>query len=82
MQEACVLGHPDPNHYMRKRIHLILSHSNQVTAAVAMFNAGIPMETIASHLRWSVESVKHYLWECTTKIGFLTEKAIQGAMMT
>jgi hypothetical protein len=28
MREACVLGHPDPNHYMRKRIYLILSHSN------------------------------------------------------
>jgi DNA-binding CsgD family transcriptional regulator len=67
---------------MRKCIHLILSHSNRVTAAVAMFNAGIPMETIASCLCGSVESVKHYLRECTTKIGFLTEKAIQGAMMT
>jgi hypothetical protein len=42
MQEACVLGHPAPNHYMRKNIHLIQSHSNRVTAAVAMFNAGIP----------------------------------------
>jgi hypothetical protein len=82
MQEACVFGHPDPNHYMRKHIHLIQSHSNRVTAAVAMFNAGVPMETIANRLRWSVESVKHYLRECTTKIGFLTERAIQGAMMT
>jgi hypothetical protein len=82
MQEACVWGHPNPDHYMRKHIHLIQSHSNRVTAAVAMFNAGIPIETIANRLRWSVESVKHYLRECTTKIGFLTERAIQGAMMT
>ncbi len=28
MQEACVLGHPDPGHYMREHIHLIQSHSN------------------------------------------------------
>ena len=54
---------------------VIQSHSNRVTAAVTMFNTGIPMETIANCLRWSVESVKHYLRECTTKIGFLTERA-------
>jgi hypothetical protein len=82
MQEECILGHPDPDHYMRKHIHLIQSHSNQVTAALAMFNAGVPMETIANRLRWSIESLEHYLCECTTKIGFLTERAIQGAMMT
>jgi hypothetical protein len=82
MQEECILGHLDPGHCMRKYIHLIQCHSNRVTAAVAMFNAGVPLETIANRLRWSVESVKHYLCECTTKIGFLTERAIQGAMMT
>jgi hypothetical protein len=82
MQEACVLGHPDPDHYMRKHIHLIQSHSNHMTAAVAMFNAGVLMETIAHPLCWSVESVKHYLRKCTTKIGFLIKRAIQGAMMT
>lgn len=82
MRDACVLGHSDPDHYMRKHIHLIQSHSNRVTAAVAMFNAGIPMETIANRLRWSVESVQHYLRECTTKIGFLSQRLFQGAMMT
>jgi hypothetical protein len=51
MQEACVLGHPNPNHYMHKHIHLIQSHSNCVTAAVVMFNAGVPMETITNRLR-------------------------------
>jgi hypothetical protein len=35
MQEACVLGHLNPGHYMCKHIHLIQSHSNPVTAAVA-----------------------------------------------
>jgi hypothetical protein len=82
MREAWILGHPGPGHYMCKYIHLIQSYSNQVTAAVAMFNANVPMETIANHLRQSIESVKHYLRECTTKIRFLTERAIQGAMMT
>jgi hypothetical protein len=82
MQEACILGHPDPDHYMQKHIHLIQSHSNQVTVAVTMLNAAIPMETIANHLCWSIKSVKHYLRECITQIGFLTERAIKGAMMT
>jgi hypothetical protein len=82
MREACVLGDPNPDHYMRKHIHLIQSHSNLVTAVVAMFNAIVPIETIANRLRWSMESVKRYLHECTTKIGALTEQAIKGAMMT
>jgi hypothetical protein len=67
---------------MRKHIHVIQSHSNRVTEAVAMFNAAVPIRTIANRLRWSVELVKHYLCECNTMIGALNEKAIEGATMT
>jgi hypothetical protein len=35
MQEGCILGHPDPDHYMQKHIHLIQSHSNQVMATAS-----------------------------------------------
>ena len=81
MRDACIHAHPDPDHYMRKHIHLLHSHSNRITAAVALFNADVPIEQIAARLRWSVESVKHYLCECYTKIGALTTKAIEGAMI-
>lgn len=81
MQDACRLAYPDPQHYMRQHIHCIMSHSNRVTAAVALKNAGVPDEDIAFRLRWSLEAVKFYLRDCYKAIGHLTAKAIEGAFL-
>jgi hypothetical protein len=79
MQKACVLAYPNPDHYMRRHIQLIQSHSNRITAAVALFNAGVSIPTIAHRLRWSEESVQFYLRDCFRAIGPLTQKAILGS---
>jgi hypothetical protein len=81
MRWACIEAHPDPDHFMRRNIHLLHSHSNRITAAVALHNADVPMEIIAARLRWSVESVKFYLRDCFRAIGQLTERAINGASL-
>jgi len=81
MQFACKLAYPNPNHYMRLHIHLIQSHSNCITAAVALFHAGIKIPVIAYHLRWHEESVSFYLRDCFKAIGSLTAKAVQGAYL-
>jgi hypothetical protein len=81
MQRACQLAYPDPNHYCRLNINLLMSHSNRVTAAVALYNAGINIPVIAYRLRWSVESVTFYLRDCFMAIGPLTEAAINGAYL-
>lgn len=81
MQKACVLAYPDPSHYMRLHAHLLQSHSNRVTAAVALFNAGVPIPVIAHRLQWNVESVTFYLRDCFRAIGPLTQKAILGASL-
>jgi hypothetical protein len=82
MRAACVAAYPNLKHYMQVHINLIHSHSNCITAAVAMSNASVPMEIIAARLRWSLNSVKFYLRDCFTQISTLTEKALKGAMMT
>jgi len=81
MQQAVRWAYPDPNHYMRLHEHLVMSHSNRVTAAVALFNAGVPIPVIAHRLRWSVDSVTFYLRDCFRAIGPLTQKAVQGAYL-
>jgi hypothetical protein len=82
MQKACRMAYPDPNHYMRKHIALLQSHSNRITAAVALYNAGETEEVIAFRLRWSVETVRFYLRECFKVVGPLTEQAIRGATLS
>ena len=82
MQEACRMAYPDPNHYMRLHIHLLLSHSNRITAAVALYNAGTDIPVIAHRLRWSPETVEFYIRDCFRAVGPLTEKAIEGAYLT
>jgi hypothetical protein len=81
MQTACVLAYPNPDHYLRRHIHLLQSHSNRITAAVALFNANVPIPTIAHRLRWSEESVKFYLRDCFKAVGPLTQKAILGSQL-
>jgi len=79
MQLACRLVYLDPRHYMRLNIHLIMSHSNRVMAAVALHNAGVQEEVIAHCLNWTMESVKFYIRDCFNAVGSLTLKAIKGA---
>ena len=81
MQQVCIKAYPDPNHYLRKHITLIQAHSNRITAAAALKRAGKTDEFIAFRIRWSLESVKHYLRECQMDVGQMTMDAIMGAFM-
>ena len=79
LQDACVIAHPDPEHYLRKHIHCLMSHCCRVTAAVALYNAGVSIEDIAWRLRWSAQSVQEYLRDCMRTIEVLSLKAMAGA---
>ncbi|GKZ00904.1 hypothetical protein MPSEU_001042100 [Mayamaea pseudoterrestris] len=81
MRQAVVGAYPDKRHYLRSNITRIVAHSNRVTAAVALQNAGLSIEEIAFRLRWSPPSVQHYLRESTHEVGRLTMKAIEGAVL-
>lgn len=79
MRTACKAAYPDATHYMRLNINRLVSHSNRVTAAVALRAAGISIDDIAYRLRWKAASVETYLRECYQAIGDITLKAIPGA---
>jgi hypothetical protein len=79
MRTACIAAYPDHTHYMRLHIKRLVSHSNRVTAAVALRAAGLSIEDIAYRLRWKAASVETYLRECYQSIGDVTQKAITGA---
>jgi hypothetical protein len=81
MREACTRAYPDPKHEMRIKIKSIDAHSNRVTAAVALFNAGCSIPEIAHKLRWKVDSVEHYLRECSKYIGDQTQRVLVGAYL-
>ena len=80
LRKTCVLAFPNPSHYHRRHIKCLVAHSTRVTVAVALWNCGVPPETIAFRLRWTQQSVEHYLRDCSKAIGPLTTKAIMGAM--
>ena len=75
-------AHPEPNHYLRKNIRGLTSHSLRVTAAVALYNAGVSIDEIAFRLRWHSEAVKLYLRDHYAHIGDLTKKVIVGAYIS
>ena len=79
LQDACRRAHPDSNHYLRQHIHCLMSHCFRVTAAVALFNAGVSISDIAWRLRWSKKSVEKYLRDCARIINELSFKAMDGA---
>jgi hypothetical protein len=79
MRAACKAAYPDAKHYMRIHINRLVSHSNRVTAAVALRAAGQSIADIAFRLRWKAESVETYLRECYQCVGDLTQKAVAGA---
>jgi len=71
--------YPDERHFFRVNIDRFASHSNRITAAVALSQANMSIDEIAHRLRWKKESVEHYLRETTLDIGVFTAKAILGA---
>lgn len=81
MHDACRDAHPDPNHYLRLHIKLLLPHSTRITAAVMLHNAGVPLDDIKFKLRWFSEAVREYIRECSRTISWLSAQAFQGAFM-
>ena len=57
-----------------------MAHSVHVTAVVALHNAGVPFDVITFRLHWSVDSVIHYVRECSSQqIGQLSETFLIGS---
>jgi hypothetical protein len=81
MQAVCRLAHPDKDSFFYKNAALMVSHSNRVTAAVALQNADLSINAIAFRLRWLPKSVKHYLRDCSHAVGELTLQAVKGALL-
>jgi hypothetical protein len=50
MQAVCRLAHPDKDSFFYKNAALMVSHSNRVTAADALQNAGLSINAIAFRL--------------------------------
>jgi len=80
LKRICVVAYPDPDHYMRKHIDCLVSHSMRVTACVALDAAGMTHEEIAFRLRWSIASVRFYLRDSVADIGRFTKAAVLGAL--
>ena len=79
VREACVRAYPDPNHFLRINITRLVAHSARVTAAMALWAKGWPIPKIAARIRWSEESVRHYLREAHSQIDAMTADAAFGA---
>jgi hypothetical protein len=79
LRQACERAHPDPKHYLRVHIHCLMAHCGRVTAAVALFNAGVPIDVIAFRLRWKSSAVLAYLRDCWRSTGDMTMLALRGA---
>ena len=79
LAEACFLAHPDENHYLRLHSNKLVAHSFRVTAAVALHNAGVPIDVITVRLRWNSDAVKVYLRDSEFLARTLSFKAMHGA---
>lgn len=79
MRNMCIAAYPDPKHYLRLHLHCFASHSNRVTAAVALSQTNMSIDDIAQRLRWKPESVAYYLRESARDIGAFTANTIIGA---
>jgi hypothetical protein len=79
MRQIGIDTYPDPQHFLRVNINRIASHSNRVTAAVALSQSGMTVDDMAQRLRWKPESVAFYLCENAQDIGDYTRNAIAGA---
>ena len=58
MRKICTATYSNPQHYMWVNIHRIASHSNRITAAVALYLQKVPIDAIAFRLRWQPDSVQ------------------------
>ena len=58
----------DASHYLRKHEGLVVPHCNRVSAAVALDLSGWKHERIAFKLRWSPETVSHYIRDASDKV--------------
>ena len=80
MRATCLRTYPHKKHAYNINHRLIMAHSVRVTAAVVLHNAGLSFEVIAFRLRWSPESVKHYVRECSAQnLGDLSQAVLKGA---
>lgn len=79
MQYACTKAYP-ADHYMRISINRIISHSNQVIAAVCLFLGGASNDKIAHKLRWAVSSVPSYLRDTFSEIGAVMQKTVESVL--
>jgi len=80
-----VAVHPNPSHYLRQpnRLRCIDYHSNRVMVCVALSESNASVDQIAHKLCWSVQSVKHYMRDCSrTVVGASMAKVIQGFLMS
>lgn len=80
MRLMCRTVYPE-DHIMHKLAHKVDCHSNRVTAAVALANAGLTVDEIAFRLRWKPASVEHYLRDCYNQIGKYCNSTIAGAQL-
>ena len=79
LRSTCLRTYPDKNHYLHKNHKQIMAHSVRVTAAVALHTAGQSFDTIAFRLRWSAQSVQHYIRDCSQHVGDLCNAVLVGA---
>jgi len=79
MRKLVDLAHPDPTHCYRIHRAAVVTHSNHVTAAVALCANGRPIPDIAFRLRWKPEAVEHHIRECSQLVDNLTIATVQGA---
>jgi hypothetical protein len=79
---ACTIAYPDIRHYMRQNVDRLVTHSNWVTACLALHQAGVHEEEIAHCLRWQTPSVRFYIHESYSKLGDLTQRVVAGAALT
>lgn len=73
------ITYEDENHFLRVNRDRLASHSNRVTAAVALSQTGMSHEDIAQRLRWKVQSVSFYLRESARDVNAFTANTIAGA---
>jgi len=80
MHHLVVGTHPNPLHYLCQpdQLKCIDCHSNHVMACVALSKGNVSVDEIAHQLHWSVQSVKHYMRDCSHTVGATTAKVIQG----
>ena len=79
LRMTCTQTYPDTSHYMHQhRLH-IMAHSVRVTAAVALHANKVSFDTIAFRLRWSVQSVQHYIRENSQNLSDLSDAVVIGA---